>query len=425
MQFDPYIPSRSCIVTKAAGDGVPATVYVTAANGIHALNPDTGVRRWLYPMSMAPGDAPTVVGTTLYVCGTDKTIHAVDCANGSKIWQTDRAGAAFYVNPLVVNDKVYAGCQDGYFYCFDAVDGSLLWYYQAGVPISFSAAYQTYPSYPNGLVFFGGANCKGYALRADTGAFVWERQLYGDTLTAWWPVVAQDRVLFSVSTNYPTGDPDLRGLHREILVADARTLDPTQTGNFQMSHHINWLIQYPERNTFFVLDPLNGTPQEQSPFLFWGDPGGQRSPAAVASDGKIWLDTAWEDSWFGQGMYGGWDKSSTLMKYTVDSWDSSDEPQAHSVIGNYLYFTHCTDVGGIYDMTSGALASYWTNGIWRPAFGSYWGNWATRRYGSNFLDGGADAWGYSIGHHGHQPAPTPLNGKVYFHRTNAVICHGT
>jgi hypothetical protein len=42
VQFDPYIPSRACIITKEAEGGVPDTVYVTAADGIHALNPDTG-----------------------------------------------------------------------------------------------------------------------------------------------------------------------------------------------------------------------------------------------------------------------------------------------------------------------------------------------------------------------------------------------
>jgi hypothetical protein len=298
------------------------------------------------------------------------------------------------------------------------------------VPIYFSAAYQTYPSYPNGLVFFGGANCKGYALRADTGAFVWERQLYGDTLTAWWPVVAQDRVLFAASPNYPTNDNDLRGLQMEVL-GEASLLDPGGTGFFPMSHHINWLIQYPHRNTFFVLDAVNGTPQEQSPFLYWGNPGGQRSTASVAPDNKIWLDTPWDGPWsyFGGGKIGGWDKSTAILKYVGNSgyWESSDEPSTHSIIGNYIYFNDGgdgVDKGGVFDRTSGSQLGGWTNATFRAIDSTYYGNWAARKYGSNFRDGLGNTWGYTLGHHGHQNVPTPLNGKVYIHRSNAVICMG-
>ncbi len=49
--LDPFIPSRACIITKAAEGGAPDTVYVTAAAGIHVLNPDRDTQRWLYPMS--------------------------------------------------------------------------------------------------------------------------------------------------------------------------------------------------------------------------------------------------------------------------------------------------------------------------------------------------------------------------------------
>jgi hypothetical protein len=360
----------------------------------------------------------------MYVCGTDKTIHAVNCSNGNNIWQTGTAGAGFYVSPLVVNGKIYAGCLDGYFYCFNASDGSLYDYYNVGEKISFSAAFQTYGSYPQGLVFFAAENCKAYALRADTLDVVWNRTLYADTFTAWWPVVTGNRVLFVNNNNYPTGASDLRGLQLAVQVTDVSTLEDGN-GNYNLQSHIDWLAQYPERNTFFVLNAVDGNPAEQSPFLFFGNPGGQRFPAAVSTDGKIWLDTPWEnEGWFGKGRYGGWSLGSNLVKH-CNTWESSDEPEAHSIIGSYIYRNDGGDgveKGGIFSMSNGNQSGAWDNSTFRAAFGNYWGNWAERKYGSPFRDGLGQTYQYVLGHHGHQPAPTPLNGKVYFHRSNAVIC---
>jgi hypothetical protein len=291
-----------------------------------------------------------------------------------------------------------------------------------GERIYFSAAYQTYAGYPNGLVFFGASNCKAYALRADTGAHVWDRAIPGDGFDAFWPVVTQERVVFVNCNSYPQSY-DLRGLHREILPVDVGIYSDGQ-GNYNLQHHIDWLNTYPDRNTVFVLDPLDGTSEEQSPFLYWGNPAGQRFPAVVASDGKIWLDTPWQDSWFGTGRYGGWVLGSNLVKY-VSNWESSDEPEAQSIIGGYLYHNDGgdgVDKGAIRSLATGNQVGSWDNSTFRAAFGEFWGNWKDRKYGNNFRDGQGSTWDYIIGHHGHQPAPTPLNGKIYIHRSNAVIC---
>ena len=62
---------------------------------------------------------------------------------------------------------------DGFFYCFEAGSGALLWYREIGERISYSAAFQTYPEYPQGLVFFAAENSRAYALDAETGLEVW------------------------------------------------------------------------------------------------------------------------------------------------------------------------------------------------------------------------------------------------------------
>ena len=165
-------------------------------------------------MTLPPGHGPCYVGGVLYIAGLDKTIHAVNASNGNKIWQTDEAGMGFIVSPLVVNNRVYAGNLDGYFYCFDASNGSYLWSYQTIEPIELTAAYQTYPDQPQGVVFFAAKDLCAYALNADDGSLIWKTpQLEGvERIQAWWPVIYDNMVIFRSAPM--TGSDDNNAMFR-------------------------------------------------------------------------------------------------------------------------------------------------------------------------------------------------------------------
>jgi polyvinyl alcohol dehydrogenase (cytochrome) len=96
----------------------------------------------------------------------------------------------FRASPIVVNDMVFIGSQDGYFYALDAATGKLTWQYPqppappllSGDPmwrygIQSSASY----SFPNHAVIFGAqdpslgryGNARLFALDAKTGAVLW------------------------------------------------------------------------------------------------------------------------------------------------------------------------------------------------------------------------------------------------------------
>ena len=433
-QFDALIPSRSQIITLEASGGAPPLILVTAADGIHALDPDNGAERWLYRMDMPPGDAPSVEGRMGFVAGTDGTVHAFLTSDGRRIWQTKRAGAPFYANPLVVNGRVYVGNRDGVFYCFDKATGDLLWHKRTNAPISYAAAYQSYPEIPEGMVVFASQDRCAYALDSASGEQVWEScDLPGATFIAYWPVIAGERVLLVSSASYPTVDfADLGALAREEVLLEQGPLNAKidRQGRLDVSHHIDWLEKNPDRRSVIVLDRKTGAEAEVAPFLWWGNPGGQRYPPAVGADGVVWSMTAWLKSWFGSGRYAGWrvgDASVQIVPASVHRLESADEPEAYALIGGSIFHNDGgdgADKGGVFD-PNGNEAVTWSIDVFYAAFGEYWGRWAERKYGSNLdVKDPNSPWGNSIGWHGHQNPPVPLGGKSLFPPFQRGDLHG-
>lgn len=429
-RFDAYIPSRSHIITMEGRNGSQDAVFVTAADGIHALDPATGEVRWHYRMDMPPGDAPSVSDNVVYIPGTDKTVHAVSVLNGAAIWKTDEAGAPFYVNPLIVSGRIYIGSHDGYFYCFDASDGRLIWYYRVGEPIGFAAAYTVNAKFPAGAVFFAANDCRAYALRADNGALIWKSaQLPADRFVAYWPVIAGERILLASSTHYPVIEMNSHQiLQQEALFADTAEAKANLDSSGLMGLHriYDYFKRFPSRRSILVLDSRTGQEAETAPYLWWGNNSGQRYPPAVGPGNVIWAMTPWIKSWFGEGRYLGWTIGSARGKPVPgaeSNLESSDEPEAYAIIGDYIYHNDGgdgQDKGGIFRLAGGSAGLWAGFSTFKTAFGSYWGRWAERKYGNNFKDGAL--WVGSTGIHGHQNPPVPLKGRVYFHRSNAVIC---
>ncbi len=430
--LDAYIPSRAQIITMEGRNGTRDTVLVTAAAGLYALDPVTGEVRWHYAMDMPPGDSPSVSANIAYIAGTDRMIHAVKVSNGSCIWKSDEAGAPFYVNPLVVSSRVYAGSHDGYFYCFSASDGKLLWHFAVGEPIGFAASHMPHAEHASGAVVFAANDCRAYALRADTGALLWKSpQLPADRFVGYWPVVAGNRILLASSTHYPVQEMNsLQRLQQEALFADNSeiTANTDSRGLLNLQKMIDYNKRFPSRRTIFLLDGRTGQEAETTPYLWWGNNSGQRYPPAVGPQNIIWGMMPWLKSWFGEGRYMGWAIGSTYgmpIPGPGGDLESSDEPEAYSIIGKYIYHNDGgdgQDKGGVFGL-EGGTAGFWAGfSTFKTAFGRYWGRWAERKYGNVFKDGAL--WNGTTGTHGHQNPPIPLRGRVYFHRSNAVICMG-
>jgi hypothetical protein len=223
-QFEAYIPPYVQIITAYS------TLYISTANGLYALDAETGTEKWVYPTELPLGHSPTVVEGVVYVGGLDKKLHAINAYTGQRLW-TFSANAGFDTNPLVVNGLVMLGNRDGYFYAINSLGpqtGELAWKYQTGGPIDYSAAYK------DGIVYFASQDSHAYALQAGTGSLVWKSEkLPGSGFQTWWPVIYKDWVIFSGSNNYRDGArPGPNSLITDMELLDLYpnyTLDPSGT----------------------------------------------------------------------------------------------------------------------------------------------------------------------------------------------------
>lgn len=453
--FEPYIPQKVQII--AANN----TLYISTARGLYALNADTGAERWVYPTEMPLGHSPTVHNGVVYVGGFDRNLHAIDASNGNGLW-TFEADAGFQTNPLVMNGKVYAGSRDGTFYALHT-DGSnagtLAWKYRTDGPILFSAAYK------DGVVFFASNDSHAYALDAETGALVWKSaKLPGAGFNSWWPVVYQDRVIFAGSNNYrftgpPFDGPLNNGLDKDAIYPNA---DSTPKGTLLGSlgtaagdwadgtptvdagKIMNYFSQKPWRRTVFVLDRFTGQERETAPVLWAWTHSGTRYPPVVGSDGVLYQQNNYmSDPNIPGGQVAGWQPGTSDVSVISSDWGPVDEPIAASGGGNLIYWNLCCDrQAGAIDITmpNTTFANRYKAGERPPTgFMDQDREWLYFNYHlDSIIPGYNDRYynataGYTSPHavfggpngvygfHADTNAPVPYNGKVYMHRSNAVV----
>ena len=87
-------------------------------------------RRWEAPLR-GPLTPPVSGGGKVYVAAKDEhTVYALDSVSGREVWRYT-AGGRIDSPPTVDGSRVLFGCADGHAYCLRAVDGALVWRFQA------------------------------------------------------------------------------------------------------------------------------------------------------------------------------------------------------------------------------------------------------------------------------------------------------
>ena len=469
--FEPYIMQKVQIIAEYGN------LYISTARGLYAMDASTGAEKWIYPTEMPLGHSPTIEDGVAYVGGFDHKLHAVDAYTGQSLWKFS-AGAGFDTNPLVVDSMIFAGNRDGYFYAIYAngpLEGQLAWKYKTHGPIHYSAAYR------DGVVYFASDDSRAYALKAGSGQLVWKSAvLPGAGFHSWWPVVYGDVVIFSGSLNYRTsGAPGLdKGYHSQELadvypyhkqdpratlvgplgkeqgrwISGTPTIDTsrsTVTSNGSTMPITEYLESKPWRRTYFVLDRSNGKEvtydfdrdgnAEYAPILWVGTKSGNRYPPVVGVDGVVYQGNNYKsDPSIAGGHISGWNIRTPYISVVNGGWNAVDEPVAYSAGGDLIYWSRCCDrIAGAIDITipemevqnspvmttASAIERSWHYYSYNlddkiPGYGVMTEVWDPYHspYGGVF--GGPNG---SYGFHGDVNAPIPYNGKVYMHRSNAII----
>ncbi len=126
------------------------TVYIGGGDcGVYALDAARGTLRWTYQANqelipggpehsrpLRPGmivtpqvrSSPAVVDGTVFICGADLYLYALDAAGGAPRWSR-RVGSE--ASPAVSDGTVYVGSRHGEVHALDAVTGEPRWQHQA------------------------------------------------------------------------------------------------------------------------------------------------------------------------------------------------------------------------------------------------------------------------------------------------------
>ena len=465
--IEAYISQNSQII---AANGL---LYVSTARGLIALHAATGDLVWRYDTELPLGNSPTVADGVLYVGGYDRRLHALDALEGTHLWSFNGAEAGYDTNPLVVGGVVYAGNRDGTMYAIGAhgtaQQGEMVWSYQTGGPIHLSAAYH------EGAIYFAAGDNYAYALNADTGNLIWKSgKLPGDEYHSYWPVIYQDKVIFSVAFAYRKGvDPGTRSVlnsegngfpsYKYMQLADifpeqveGTVLGPEISGQawghgypvVDASRVTEYLEDNPTpdphkhkpwRRMLVVLNTSDGSEYtfdsdgdgypEYIPAAYWGTGSGNRYPPVVGPDNILYFSNLYSCCSDAKGRVMGWQMGAPSYMSVLEGFGAVAEPQALSVGGDVMYRSICCDrVADWFSITSpGPRFELWSYDLVEqaPNYDTMWTilpGWP-RLHG--YYKGNSNSVNAAYHNHGDQNPIIPYQGRLYIHRSNAIIAYGS
>jgi hypothetical protein len=468
--IEAYISQNTQII---AAEGL---IYLSTAKGLYALNPDHGSVVWRYDTELPLGNSPTVSNGTVYVGGHDHNLYALNAQNGHLLWSFNGAQSGYDANPLVADGRVILGNRDGSMYAIGAQgtpqQGQLLWKFETGGPIHLAAAYK------NGVVYFGSNDNHAYAVRATDGSQVWKSaKLPGDGLHSYWPVIYQDMVIFSLSPGYRAGvDPGTRtiinpeddtayGSYNAMEIDGilpempdgtliGPELPPQSWSNGKPVIDVSSILNYSENNpawdayqhkpwrrTYVILNQSDGHEtrfdtdgdgySEYMPYGHWGTASGNRYPPIIGPDGLIYGNNVWQKSTDSQGKVMGWLFGTRYMSI-AGGQAAIAEPQALSGGGSLIYRNLCCDrVGELFDTVAPGIRtqSLWTYvsnlSAQAPGYDDMWMvlEGLPRLHG--WYTGATDSVNGVYHNHGDQNPIIPYQGKLFVHRSNAIIAYGS
>lgn len=145
------------IVTDSQITNSVATIGTTIycgnhANQLVAAEADADKPAWIYEASDFPFfTAPAVDDRNVYIGSRDKSLHAINRADGTGAW-TFKTGGRVESSPLAFDDGVVFGSSDGRLYAANPADGTELWRLDLGEDLTAA------PVYARGRIIIAGGD---------------------------------------------------------------------------------------------------------------------------------------------------------------------------------------------------------------------------------------------------------------------------
>ena len=455
-----YIPSKAQLI--AANN----LIYVTAADGVHALDYNTLNEVWHYATIMPAGNSPTIANGVLYVGAFDKKIHAVNATTGQPYWTF--SGGVISDSFTGNQPRLLTGGRDGYFYALDASDPTnagksrLLWKYNAGSPISYSAAYK------DGVIYFATFDNHAIALNVGSSSVLWNKNLqYGTGLMSFWPVIYKNIVIFAGSNHYGLGGSEGGRLS---TLDNNLTLDPTKQNQMAWNYNFitslaspnmaplgpyidvdsdgvndwvdaSWTNTYltsnPHRDTIHMLNLQTGNTQSQAPIPWQGNSGSEtRHPPIVLSTVDITRDSQPDTVvYFYAGFLWdpaipwartiGWDPDINpdyLFYPASNGGEAVDKPGAIAGSGKYIYL-HTNRGSTIQAIDTSQVSHISARRIPAPTDTTRYAADQTLYTYERFRYNNINREAGVQDTHGIVNAPIPYQGTIYVHNNNTIYAY--
>ena len=158
---------------------VGGSLYGINNNGLaFSVKTRSGKARWKREVATRNASAPAYSKGVIYLSNLEPgQVQALDARDGKLIWKRSLPGRT-ESSPVVVGNRVIAGCECGVLYAFDAKTGKPIW--ETDLPGQAKAA----PAVSNGVAYIGDYSGTMSAVRVNDGSIKWQSSSQGTGVSA-------------------------------------------------------------------------------------------------------------------------------------------------------------------------------------------------------------------------------------------------